>query len=366
MTDQDNDNDEHIAAASLLALVGSQAKSCPVPRVEEVTTSSEIEDEGKKEQNGGHSIKILPYTATSQSSDDGSTAKVSEDESIHKSFLKSSKVTSVQNMICSPRRHTLPAGTTSNSFPNTKKTGGKSQVPEVLMKVLTSNRFLDTMCFLPDNNKFIIASSKKFTDEIMPHYFQMTKFGCFLNKLERWGFTHAALKDQQHLFYHPYFRKNDLNLLRRIQYTPTRTESTSASMKRRRGDHNILEYPSPKRISGLSTSESFHHALNLRAPTIKRSRSQECGIDLNQISPTSSCDSHLKLSSSFMSMSTTEVNNATKDIVAKAIDCLLYDEGHTMDLLARRGQELQARRLSLPSIQATRTKSRNFSLSSLK
>ena len=92
----------------------------------------------------------------------------------------------------------------------------------------------------------------------------------------------------------------------------------------------------------LPTNSQIDQSYNPQAPFLSSSNlpynnHSHCSLSSNIISSRGSV-----LTSSYL------MQTATDDVVTKAIDCLLYDESHTLDLLARRGQEVHCRRLSLP------------------
>ncbi len=376
------DQDQQIAAASLLALVGS------VPKPPEVTISAcEVKVTTKRKPQGddggeqGPPPKRIMTQENSGFFCDDSPKKVSDDESSQRNLRRSSTVSTIDGEVMKvSRRHSCPVGVVapmSKADCVTKKIKSH-QVPMVLMHLLTDEdrqrEHMNTMFFLPDNSYFVIRNNNEFSQFIMPKYFQMTKFGCFIKKLERWGFTHTLInkKGDQHLFHHPFFSRNKWDLLQNVQYTPMRGEaaqknkksSTSGTSTTTTRTPSIAHKKDSRRMSESACStdtkaslqSSIHRELIL-------SRQLETGLaalnkirDLASPSLSASCSSLMPrvspaVPNSICFQSQTAMNNATKDIVAKAIDCLLHDEEHTRDLLARRGDELrQAKRLSLPNL----------------
>eukprot|EP00551_Chaetoceros_affinis_P007063 CAMPEP_0203662508 /NCGR_PEP_ID=MMETSP0090-20130426/454_1 /ASSEMBLY_ACC=CAM_ASM_001088 /TAXON_ID=426623 /ORGANISM="Chaetoceros affinis, Strain CCMP159" /LENGTH=369 /DNA_ID=CAMNT_0050525307 /DNA_START=48 /DNA_END=1157 /DNA_ORIENTATION=- len=358
------DQDKQIAAASLLALVGS------------VPTSDSSDDSGevkvtKRKPNREDEEGPPPKRLTQDSSFCDSPKKVSDDESSQRNQRSASMISINDGEADVSRRFSCPVAHVSKTD-RMMKSFKPQQVPIVLMKLLTtdgSDELMRSMFFLPDNNNFVIRNTKEFLEFIMPKYFQMTKFGCFIKKLERWGFGHTVIdkESDQHFFHHPFFSRNNWALLRNIRYTPMRGESAPKSKKYSTTSivtRQSIERKDDRRIDGSDIPKPNLQSMLYREPMLSR-QELETGLtslaNIRDQASSSSFESFSRRSSllppvsqtipnSVCFQSQTAMNNATKDIVAKAIDCLLFDEEHTLQLLARRGQELNTnRRLSLPS-----------------
>ena len=341
-----HDDDKRIAAASLLELVDSASNPSHRYKADGI-------DEGK----GQECRKELKPEYQSSEKDNKTHVRVSEDEdsyqtrSSHNSFSASSTRDNDQ-------RSTSRFCEVASDVMTTQQ----EQILEVLMKLLTSREYLETMYFLSDGNQFVITNTKKFSDEIMQGYFKMNDFGFFVNKLNRWGFTHAVLENDQHLFYHPLFMENDWVSLCHIRNTQIGSEQerirslARITNKRKLKQSLVLdESESQLKVQKRLSNESIHGCIlstdNNQLENIRQTTaSKRIYNDQTSVSPSSICDSanlFIPTDHTFVGMSTVEIENVTKHVVTKAIDCLLHDEGHTLELIAQRGHELHSRRLSL-------------------
>ena len=421
------EEDKRIAAASLLALVSSENRGSPIPsaipdeqdRITatksvgtlEVVTSSTAKKE-KCRVNRKEMTSPSDFSSSKKSEEIvQQPPKVSDDESSPQRKVPHRSSFSKKREVSRSRRHSYPVAattgssndTTSSDFSRTRKTSKTPELPQLLMKALTNIDYSDTMTFLPDNNNFIIIKNERFSEDIMPNDFNMTKFGCFLNKLGQYGFIHSMLENSRHLFSHPYFRKNCWDLLQFINdtslitdssslpssspsplnQTPYNTEQRTITRKRKpehSPDYTLANHQAKYQktwqqnelpIQAISTNSAdiFQSSLTQQ---LKISRQLEERMILNSLhgnaslplssstlpqssastsTNLSSLDSHLSMMSNMFSVQNNQdVQNVTKDVVAKAIDCLLHDENHTLDLIARRGGEIHSRRLSLPGL----------------
>jgi len=337
-----NENDKQIAAASLLALVSaasshnSEQKSTPKERVQ----SNQI-------------------AKNSTSCDSGDGIDISEEKThnlLNEDPTKEHRYVSESSSVEEEGdEHNL---VTSSSFVQTSSTSNMNpqNVPYALMKLLTNKEHIDTLCFLPDNYKFAVINSKKFSKEIMPKYFQLTKFGCFVNKLERWGFTHHAdINNEKHVFFHPLFRNGDWGSISLIRYTPARARSGDRSSNKRRVEpvssiesrdlkvprmelslsHGFLspleqDYQKFQMLHQLDTRLAmFQNTINSRNRPLSYGSYQQ----IDDVMKTSDA---VKPMTSIDSLTQEQVNSATKSIVAGAIDCLLRDEHHTIQRTKRK------------------------------
>ena len=116
-------------------------------------------------------------------------------------------------------------------FPSSKKGSTITTTPEVLMHLLLDPENHSAMHFLPNGDALVICNVKEFLKSLMNKYFRLTKFGCFIGKLERWGFTHTSegLDPELHVFRHPLFRKNDQESLKKMKYCPRSSKGTNGS-----------------------------------------------------------------------------------------------------------------------------------------
>lgn len=187
----------------------------------------------------------------------------------------------------------------------------------------------------------------------MPRHFNISKFRTFVRKLERWGFTQIKdpTKTDDHLkFFHPLFRRDQQDELLKIS---PRSLSRRSSIALPSSTNTMNEGP-PQRIETLKAPRRSSTGSGLGNIQVAINRNLDLSNNLQQrmqvLCNERDCPSlDLKRVSlgydnpSFqsVSLSQTEVNNATKNVVAAAIQCLMHDEHHTLNLLARRGHELK-------------------------
>jgi len=73
--------------------------------------------------------------------------------------------------------------------------------PEKLMKILSTDGVEDMITWLPHGHAFTIVNPKAFTSQILPRYFQKTKFTSFTRKLSRWGFVRYSRGTYRHKWF---------------------------------------------------------------------------------------------------------------------------------------------------------------------
>ncbi len=203
-------------------------------------------------------------------------------------------------------------------------------VPEVLMHLLLQPEYSNIMHFLNDNRTFVIENVNKFGVNLMKQYFKLTKFGCFVGKLERWGFTHYTDNERNcHMFYHPLFIRNDWTSLAKIKYSPRSTIANTVKKDCVNDRKQISRVPHST-AAGISQGSGFQAtsihdtAAKLRNEVNRcHELSSLCPMSIEGIIPQSA------------------VCNATKEVVEAAIECIMRDEDHTANLLARRGNEIR-------------------------
>ncbi len=116
-------------------------------------------------------------------------------------------------------------------FPISQKASVITTTPEVLMHLLLDPEHYSAMHFLPNGDEFVICNVKGFVKSLMKKHFRLTKFGCFIGKLQRWGFTLTSegLDPELYVFRHPLFRKNDPESLKKMKYCPRSSKGMNGS-----------------------------------------------------------------------------------------------------------------------------------------
>ena len=74
--------------------------------------------------------------------------------------------------------------------------------PEKLMSVLENDQLSDIITWLPHGRSFIILQKERFTSEVMPLYFEHSKFVSFTRKLNHWGFARVPRGPESGSYYH--------------------------------------------------------------------------------------------------------------------------------------------------------------------
>lgn len=100
-----------------------------------------------------------------------------------------------------------------------------------LMKVLSTRRFNDIICWTPDGTSFSIIRPKAFASEILPLYFKEAKYSSFTRKLHRWGFQRHLRGVDTGSFYHKNFQRGRLDLLDLMTCYKPREASARAAGK---------------------------------------------------------------------------------------------------------------------------------------
>jgi len=88
------------------------------------------------------------------------------------------------------------------------------------MSILDDDSNADVISWLPEGKGFIILDKKQFAEEVMPRYFNDTKFASFIRRLNRWCFIHRPKGNCQSQYFHPWFLKGDLHKCLQIRPKP--------------------------------------------------------------------------------------------------------------------------------------------------
>jgi len=65
--------------------------------------------------------------------------------------------------------------------------------PEILFKVVSNPSYKHIISWLPDGRRFVIRDRNLFTSQILPQYFDGTKYASFMRRLKRWKFERRNL-----------------------------------------------------------------------------------------------------------------------------------------------------------------------------
>jgi len=248
----------------------------------------------------------------------------------------------------------------------------------VLMNLLNDGIHKDKLSFLPDGNLFII-NRISFSCSLMLRYFNISNFAVFTRTLKRLGFIqvkqHALpdLSDNYFLLYHPLFCKGDqevvhteTNQCHYFPKIPIRNRASKALFRHDQSSKNLYNVPnriySSNQERKLRTQCDDAHSVSdgslYYTRMTKFSRSaflQDRGRRyVNSLTKKHTGDMrhtqnlchNAKSKNANTSLSQFEewrkIQDLTNDTVAAGIQCLLHDEDHTLDLLARRGHEIKS------------------------
>lgn len=270
----------------------------------------------------------------------------------------------------------------------------------VLMNLLTDRIHKDKISFLPDGKSFII-NRMSFSRSLMPRFFDISNFAVFTRALKRLGFVqshnHTLSNTCVILFLcPPLFRKDiQAGAMRKDnhshEYSPKllykeRVIEAEALLRHDQSQKNLYRaskkcYSSTQEITSdeldsisnrvlhcmrrtaLSTTSLFQNQGRHHVNSLTKNLIGHCDINHQQdlccltkakgFAILSQPDGYgtkqnLYRNPKVKSLATgltkfegySAVQNLTNDVVAAGVQCLLNDEDHTLDLIARRGHEL--------------------------
>lgn len=245
----------------------------------------------------------------------------------------------------------------------------------VLMNLLNDGIHRDKLSFLPGGNLFII-NRISFSCSLMPRYFNISNFATFARTLKRLGFIQVkqhALPDNYFLLCHPLFCKGEQEVVHtktnQCDYFPKIPHRKRAIKALFRHDQSSKKlYNAPNRIYSSNQEQELRTqcdaTYNVSDGSLYYTRmtkfsrpdfSQDGGHryvnsltkeDTGDIRHTQNLCHNAKSKNANSSLSQVEewhkIQDLTNDTVAAGIQCLLHDEDHTLDLLARRGHEIKS------------------------
>lgn len=115
-------------------------------------------------------------------------------------------------------------GTSRSAEP--QEGGVAEPFPEKLFRILTlteENGWTDIISFLPHGRAFFVRDPDRFVTEIMPQYFQQTKWSSFTRQLNLWGFLRVRTGPDVGAFYHELFLKGYPGLCTHMRRVGTST-----------------------------------------------------------------------------------------------------------------------------------------------
>lgn len=284
---------------------------------------------------------------------------------------------------------------TPTMVPEDSKTH-KTTFPELLMTVLVDHAYSDVITFLPDG-KFFAVRVKEFSDDLLHRHFRLSSYDEFLELLRSWGFVSISSEEEEtessldvfersiQVFRHPHFRRGGVIDSRHVRFTSNQNgepntmpttpqrpriehamsdDSSTNSSKRRLSPSHIyrdFEDTSQKQKRVLSETDtissydndlgsiaSHYSGTDIHRPARRRSsleiRSKALAVTAAQLSlddgqavghGTTKAERRASLP-----LIDGGVDKATHNIVADAIETLLFDEPHTREMYLRHEREL--------------------------
>ncbi len=127
------------------------------------------------------------------------------------------------------------------------------------MKILSSGKHNDSVCWVDGVDLFFFVDSNKFTEEVLPAYFKKTKFSSFTRRLSRWGFRQVKGGPHSGCFFHTFFRRENKELCKKIK-PPSGLASELAS-----GRHNNVMGPPLKTTPLFMNWKGHDKAMDLHS-----------------------------------------------------------------------------------------------------
>jgi len=120
----------------------------------------------------------------------------------------------------------LPAKYKNQGKASPSRGGLAEPFPEKLFRMLSDTEqegWTDIVSFLPHGRSFAVRDPDRFVQEIMPRYFQQTKWSSFTRQLNLWGFLRVRAGPDVGAFYHELFLKGYPGLCTHMRRVGTST-----------------------------------------------------------------------------------------------------------------------------------------------
>ncbi|KAL9178266.1 hypothetical protein ACHAXT_001810 [Thalassiosira profunda] len=95
--------------------------------------------------------------------------------------------------------------------------GSSQTFPEALYKVVANPASDHIVAWLPHGQGFLIHDRDRF-DDVLAEHFDGAKYASFARRLRRWKFERVARGSELGAYYHPDFRRDRLDLVKRMEY----------------------------------------------------------------------------------------------------------------------------------------------------
>ncbi|CAJ1937580.1 unnamed protein product [Cylindrotheca closterium] len=174
----------------------------------------------------------------------------------------------------------------------------------------------------PDGRSFTIADPKEFTDKIMSHFFNQTKYKSFQRQLNFYGFYRTCRGKIRGVYSHPLFQRNQpalCNHMKRLDSRDHKEGTTSSNKTLRMSCSSLHQLPKEITINGprLQPTES-----NFSKPVFTQSEYHDKSLNPLPFPTCASSPSHLR-TVSVKTATTSEESSSCCDSSIGTIDILL-------------------------------------------
>lgn len=180
--------------------------------------------------------------------------------------------------------------------------------PVILHHILSDTRSQDIITYLPHGCSWILVDKARFINEIIPKYFNHTKFKSFLRQVNGWGFIRITKGADRGSYYHKLFLRGKPELAQSI--------SRPAKFRAILGNANDPpRFETQIDLGDVSQPKCESEGLKLIA-------------DSNPVSPDSGSNVHpqtLHLNPGLRTMDTAQVANLSQSLSPNAMLCNLIE-----------------------------------------
>ena len=112
--------------------------------------------------------------------------------------------------------------------------GSTKSFPETLYKIIASEEYTHIISWLPHGRGFTIHDKQRFSDIILPRYFDGAKFTSFTRRLKRWNFVRVPRGPEMGAYYNPNFIRGRPELVVEMRYKMDGFDEAKAKVERAR------------------------------------------------------------------------------------------------------------------------------------
>jgi len=97
------------------------------------------------------------------------------------------------------------------------------------MEVLSQDDSSHAITWLPNGKMFEVINPTKLVEDILPRFFQQTKFDSFDRKLRRWGFKRVMRGSSALIYHHPMFLRDEPEKCKFVRSTYMESQESNAT-----------------------------------------------------------------------------------------------------------------------------------------